>query len=112
PLTPTVYSLRCTDLWLLNQPPAAAAALLLWSFLPLFAAAFTVLPVYFLGLRLADESTARLAALFTAALPALLIFAPTPDQIYAFLSAFTLLLWLLALERRNVLYAFLTGLLL
>lgn len=111
-LAPSVYPLRCTDLWLLNQPPATAAALLIWSFLPLVAAAFTVVPVYYLGLRLADEPAARMAALFTAALPALLIFAPTPDQIYAFLSVVTLLLWLIAIERRNALFAFLTGFLL
>lgn len=111
-LASTVYPLRCTDLWLLNQPPATATALLIWSFLPLVAAAFTVVPVYYLGLRLADEPAARLAALFTAALPALLIFAPTPDQIYVFLSTVTLLLWLIAIERRNALLAFLTGFLL
>lgn len=111
-LASTVYPLRCTDLWLLNQSPATAAALLIWSFLPLAAAAFTVVPVYYLGLRLADEPAARLAALFTAGLPALLIFAPTPDQIYAFLSALTLLLWLIAIEHRNAFLAFLTGLLL
>ncbi len=112
PLASFIYPLRCTDLWLLNQPVPTASALAIWAFLPLLAAAFTAVPLYFLGSQLYDANTARLAAIFGTTLPALLIFAPTPDQLFALLSAIILLLWLVAVQRRSAPYAFLTGLLL
>lgn len=112
PLAETVYPLRCTDLWLLNQPPATVVALAIWAFLPLVAAALTVVPVYFLGYQLYHDRVARLSALLTATLPALLIFAPTPDQLFALLAAIILLIWVVAVQRRHAPYAFLAGLLL
>jgi hypothetical protein len=112
PLAPAIYPLRCTDLWLLNQPAAAVAALGVWAFLPLVAAAFTVVPVYYLGFRLYDANVARLSAMFVAALPSLLLFAPTPDQLFALLSTLTFLVWLVAVQRRSAPHAFLAGLLL
>lgn len=108
----SVYPLRCTDLWLYAQPQATASALGIWAFLPPFAAALIVIPLYWLGQQLYNPAVARLAAIFAAALPALLIFAPTPDQIFAFLAALLWLLWLQAVSSRKASYAFLAGLLL
>ncbi|MBK9054212.1 MAG: hypothetical protein IPL78_25860 [Chloroflexi bacterium] len=71
----------------------------MWAFLPLIAAAFTAIPLYFLGHQLYDAHVARLSAIFGATLPALLIFAPTPDQLFALLSAIILLIWLVAVQR-------------
>lgn len=112
PLASFIYPLRCTDLWLLNQPAPTVAALAVWAFLPLLAAAFTAIPLYFLGHQLYDAHVARLSAIFGATLPALLIFAPTPDQLFALLSTLILLIWLMAVQRRSAIYAFLAGLLL
>ncbi len=112
PFASAIYPLRCTDLWLLNQPPQTVSALAIWSFLPLIAAAFTAIPLYFLGHQLYDAHVARLSAIVGATLPSLLIFAPTPDQLFALLSAIILLIWLVAVQRRSSFYAFLAGLLL
>jgi hypothetical protein len=83
---------RCTDLWLLNQPAAVAAGLGLWALLPLLAAALTPLPAYALARQLLLPQAARLAAILTATIPALLLFAPTPVQFYPFLALS--ILWL------------------
>jgi len=83
---------RCTDLWVLARPPSTAAALWLWSWLPPLLAALTVIPAYALSRRWYEPKIARLAALLAATLPALLLFVPTPDQIFAFLAALSLFL--------------------
>jgi hypothetical protein len=110
-LAPAVYRLRCTDLWLWEQPAAAAGALGVWAFLPMITAALAIIPLYLIACRLYDENVARLAAML-GVLPALLIFTPTPDQIFAFLSPLILLFWLAAGHHRRPVYAFLAGLLL
>ncbi len=84
---------RCTDLWLLARPPATAASLLLWAWLPLLLGAMTILPAYRLGRLWFGRVPARVVALWVATLPALLVFVPTPDQIFACLSLVSLL-WL------------------
>lgn len=84
---------RCTDLWLLARPPATAASLLLWAWLPLLLGALTILPAYRLGRLWFGRVPARGVALFVATIPALLVFVPTPDQIFACLSLVSLL-WL------------------
>lgn len=91
---------RCTDLWVLARTPATAAALLLWSWVPLLLAALLAVPVHRLAGRLFAPAPPRLATLLAATLPALLIFAPTPDQIFAFLSLLSLL-WLVVGLRRG-----------
>ncbi len=112
PLASAVYPLRCTDTWLLNQPAPTVAALAIGAFLPLVAAAFTVIPLYYLGRQLYEANVARLAALLGATLPALLIFAPTPDQLFALLSVIILFVWVVAVQRCHASYAFLAGALL
>lgn len=77
-----VYPGRCTDLWLLERPFSTAAALLIWSVLPLLAAACTIWPGYGLARQWLDVRAARLATLLIAALPALLLFAPKVVQLY------------------------------
>lgn len=82
----SVYPLRCTDLWLLDRPPSVAAALLVWSVLPLLAAAATVPLAYWAARRVApfaDPFAARVAAVLTAAIPSLALFAPQSDQFFA-----------------------------
>jgi 4-amino-4-deoxy-L-arabinose transferase-like glycosyltransferase len=112
PIADWVRPLRCIDVWYLDQEPAVLAALAVWAFLPLVAGALSVVPVYGLGRRLYGERAGRLAAVLAAGLPSLLIFAPTPDQLFAFLSAGTVLAWLVAMERESGLYSFLAGTLL
>jgi len=92
---------RCTDLWVIARPPGTIAALLVGALLPVLAAGLVPWAAYRLARRLYDERTARWSALFSAAIPALLIFAPTPDQLFALLSLLSL--WLIAvgvLDRR------------
>lgn len=83
---------RCTDLWVLARPPSTAASLLLWSWLPPLLAALIVLPAYALSHRWFDPRPARLATLLAATVPALLLFVPTADQIFAFLAMLSLFL--------------------
>lgn len=90
---------RCTDLWVISRPPATAAALLIGAFLPLLCAALVPVAAYLLGRRLGNASGARWAALFAASLPALLIFSPTPDQIYALLALVSLWLVVAGIQR-------------
>lgn len=107
-----IWPLRCTDLWLLDRPPAVAAALGFWSVLPLLAAALTVVPAYLAARALLHGRGVRLAALLAATLPALLLFAPKSVQLYAPLGL--LLFWLFhtGLVRSSLWRLFAAGLLL
>ena len=78
-----VWPLRCTDLWLLNHPPEVAAALGVWSLLPLLAAALTSIPAFALARLLLNGRAIRLATVLAATIPALLLFAPKSVQLYA-----------------------------
>jgi len=73
PLAQYVWPLRCTDLWLLNRPPEVAAALGIWSLLPLLAAALTALPAFVLAKLLLNDRSVRLATILAATMPALLL---------------------------------------
>lgn len=90
---------RCTDLWVLARPPSVAASLFLWSWGPLLLAAFTVFPAYRLSRDWYSPRSAKLPTLLVAALPALLVFAPTPDQVFACLAMLSLY-WLASGLRR------------
>ena len=92
-LAAMVWPERCTDLWLFGQPPSVAAGLAVWSVLPLFVAALTPLPAYGLARHLLPNQAARLTAVLTATIPALILFAPTPVQFYPFLAL--TILWLI-----------------
>jgi hypothetical protein len=92
---------RCTDLWLLNQPQTVIAALGFWAFLPSLAAALTVWPAHVLARHLVGSEQARLAAAFTAVLPALSLFAPLPDQLFALLVVLIWLVLYIGLTRRT-----------
>lgn len=95
------HTLRCTDLWLFGQPPQVAAALLVWSVLPLLAGAATILPAYGFARTLSmaePQQTARLAALLTAAIPSAALFAPKSVQLYAPLTVAIGWLWWAALR--------------
>ncbi|MCP4415063.1 MAG: hypothetical protein GY805_00475 [Chloroflexi bacterium] len=85
----SVYPLRCTDLWLLDQPPATATGLGIWAMLPLILGATAVFPAYWFAKSLSRNLAAAKLAVLVTAIPALLIFAPLPDQIYGL---FTLLI--------------------
>ncbi len=82
----SVRPLRCTDLWLLDRPPEVAAALGLWSILPLLAAAVVIIPAYGLARLLLHGRARRLAAVLAAIIPALLLFSPKSVQLYALLA--------------------------
>jgi hypothetical protein len=104
-----VWPLRCTDLWLLNQPGFVAAALLAWALIPLLAGAFTLLPAYALARRLLQPRPARLATAMVATMPALLLFAPKSVQLYPPLTFGALLALQLGLERHRAYWFFLSG---
>ncbi len=101
---------RCTDLWVLARPPSVAAALLLWSWAPLLLAALTVAPAYGLSREWFAPRHARLPTLLAAALPALLVFAPTPDQMFACLAMGSLFLLVSGLRRMRWLRVLAAGL--
>jgi hypothetical protein len=106
-----VYPRRCIDLWLLNRPHAVAAALFIWSWLPLLAAAAVVWPGYALARAWLSPRPARFAVLLMATIPALLLFAP---KVVAFYPPLVLLLfWALhrGIKRRAPGRLFLAGLL-
>lgn len=103
---------RCADLWVLTRPASSAASLFLGAILPIVAAAFVPLMAYYTGRRMFAESSARLGALLAAATPALLVFSPTPDQIFALLSLISLWLVLKGLDRNLLLFLGLAGLVL
>lgn len=108
-----IWPLRCTDLWLLNEPPAVPAALAVVTLLTVLAGALTVVPTYGLARRLLPEQAARLATAFVATLPSLIIFTPTPVQVDVLLV--TTALWCLHEGTRRKtngwFFAFLSGLL-
>ena len=107
-----IWPLRCTDLWLLERSASVAAALGFWAFLPLVLGALTPIPAYLLARRWSGPAGARLAAALVAALPATLLFAPFPDQVYGLLSLVSMLALDVALERRAKRWFFATGLIL
>ncbi len=97
---------RCTDLWVLSRPPSTAAGLLVGSWLPVLAAALVPLAAYGVARRLLRGAAVALAAVLAATIPALLVFSPTPDQLYALLSLVSLWLVLKGLARRSPLWLF------
>jgi len=111
-LAKLVWPLRCTDLWLLNRSPATAAALGVWSLLPLLAAALTCLPAFALARLLLNGRAIQLATVLAATLPALLLFAPKSVQLYAPLTL--LLFWAFqrGIDKNSYLWLFLAGVLL
>lgn len=118
-LAALVWPQRCIDLWLLNRPANVAAALGVWSLLPLLAAALTPLPAYGLARRLfgkdattAADRAARLATLLAATIPALLLFAPKVVQFYAPLALLFFWALHLGLEKRAAAWLLAAGLLL
>lgn len=101
---------RCTDLWVLARPPNVSAALWLWSWLPPLAAALVVFPAYAAGRRLYQSSqTAKVGAWLAATLPALLLFSPTTDQLYALLAILSFLWLQIGLQDRRPLFILLSG---
>ena len=81
---------RCTDLWVISRPAGTIAALFTGALFPVLAAGLVPAASYYLARRLSDERAARWSALFLATIPALLIFAPTPDQVFALLAILSL----------------------
>jgi len=111
-ITTAVYSARCTDLWLFGKPPAVAAALGLWALFPMLLAATAVFPAYALAKKLSPTTNVILATGFVAAIPALLIFAPLSDQIFAFLTLCIMLALHVGLQKQQPIWLFISGLLL
>lgn len=105
-----VWPQRCTDLWLLDQPAAVPAALALAAFLPMAAAALTVVPLYGLAKSLLEFQEARLAAVLASVIPALALFAPLVDQLYPLLTVTAFWLTILALRKRSLILFFTVGL--
>lgn len=91
-LAPAVWHERCIDLWLVDRPPAVAAALAVVSLLPLLLASCTIPLAYGFGRALCGHPAGQTAALWTAALPALALFAGQSDQLFAPLTL--LIFWL------------------
>jgi hypothetical protein len=110
PLAALVWSRRCIDLWLLERPAAVAAGLLTMSLLPVVAGGLTVIAAFFLGRRWYRERGAWLAAALVASLPALVLFTPKVDQLFALLGVLTLLCADLALSRSSRIWSLFSGL--
>lgn len=102
---------RCIDPWLLQRPFSVAAALFIWSWLPLLAAALTVWPGYALAREWLNGRSARFATLLIATLPALLLFAPKVVQLYPPLVLLLFLLLHRGVIRGGTAYLFAAGLL-
>ncbi len=101
---------RCTDLWVLARPPNVSAALWLWSWLPPLAAALVVFPAYAVGRRLYQSpQAAKLGTWLAATLPALLLFSPTTDQLYALLAILSFLWLQIGLQDRRPIFIALSG---
>lgn len=112
-LAPAVWQQRCTDRWLLDSPPHIAAALGVWALLPLILAGTAVFPAYLIGKELTlNDQYARLGTILTALIPALLIFAPTPDQLSAVIGLWFLLLLFMGVRTKRLILSYLSGLLL
>jgi hypothetical protein len=92
---------RCTDLWILARSPSVAGSLFVWSWIPVMMAALIGLPAYFLARRWYPLHAARLSAILASILPALLIFSPTPDQMFAFLSLLSLFFLVTGLQHNR-----------
>lgn len=115
-ITTFVYSARPVDVWLPAQLPAVAAALGFWALLPILLAAIAVFPAYALAkMLLRKESLTStnviLAMGFIAAIPALTIFAPMSDQIFAFLTLCIMLALYVGLQNRKPIWLFIAGIL-
>lgn len=111
PVAQQIRPLRCTDLWLLEQPPSVVAGLALSSILPMLFGALTIVPGFLLARRLLSSQTAPIATALIASLPALLVFAPNNVQIDAFLALTAVLALSLGLKGRSG-WFFIGGLLL
>ncbi len=107
-----VYPLRCTDLWLLDRPPAVAAALGFWSLLPLLAAAITALPAFALARLLLNGRTIRLATILAATIPALLLFAPKSVQFYAPLTLLLFWAFQIGMNKKSYVWMLISGIVL
>ncbi len=107
-----ILPLRCTDLWLTEQPVSIVAGLGLAAVLPLFLAALTIPLAYLLANEIMNEGSARLAAALVATLPALLLFTPLADQVLAFLGVAGIFLLMLAMRTRHTSLFFAAGLIL
>jgi hypothetical protein len=85
-LAAQVWPLRCTDLWLLDSRPAIAAALGVQAWLPVVIAAAIVWPAWWVARLLLPRPADGRPVVIAALLPALLLFAPLPDQLFAVLT--------------------------
>lgn len=110
-LAPPARAARCIDLWLLERNTAVAAALTIWTIIPLLAAALTILPAYALSKQILPNTAVPLAVVLTATIPALLLFAPKAVQFYAPLGLLIFLTFYLGLKRWSWGWFFLAGLL-
>jgi hypothetical protein len=112
PIAQQVYPLRCTDLWLLDQPTATAAGLGIWALLPLILGATAVFPAYWLAKSLSRNAAAAKMAALVAIIPALLIFAPLPDQIFALFTLLIVAVFQQGWRRQKIGWLFTAGFLL
>ena len=105
-----ITPLRCADHWLLNQPPKVTAALGFWAYFPLVLAASTVFPAWLLSRRLGNGTATLLGTTLVATLPAILLFAPLPDQMFALLATITFAALVEGVLRRSPYWLALAGL--
>ena len=107
-----VNPLRCTDLWLLEQPASTSAGLGIWAILPLILGAVSIFPAYALAKNLTAVNHKAKLAVLVAAVPALLIFAPLPDQIFSLLTLLIVATYQHGWRQQTSIWLFLSGLLL
>jgi hypothetical protein len=111
-LAQTVTPSRCTDIWLLDQPPATAAGLGVWAVLPLILGATVVFPAYWLAKSLSRNAAAAKLATLVGVMPALLIFAPLPDPFFATLTLLIIATFIHGWWKKKKRWLFIAGLLL
>ena len=108
-LAQQVYPLRCTDLWLLDGDTAVAAGLGIWAVLPLIFAAATIFPAYALAKSLTDQRGIAKLATLVALIPALLLFAPLPDQQFALLTLLIIIAYQHGWQQQKASWLFISG---
>ncbi len=113
PVATAVQHRRCTDLWLLDNPPHISVALGIWAILPAILAVTAVFPAYLVGYTLTlNPRHAIVGAVFAASVPSLLIFTPTPDQLSAVMTLWLFWVALHAIRKKTYPLFFLAGVIL
>lgn len=110
PLGMWARTFRCADMGLMALSNAQLATAALLALLKPALSTLTLLPLYGIGRRLYGIKGALRSGLFYTLVPAVSLFATTPDQLYPFFACLTIYWLMLAVKDRRWGYALLAGL--